>query len=229
MPLTRRTLSLALAAALAAAPATAFAQGTQADYDRALKLRERFDAKKVTGAPDAPVWIPQSSRFHFRRITAAGHDFVLVDAKTGERKPAFDHDKIAAALSALTKTAYTGAALPFNNLRFVDGEKSIEATVDGNMYRCEVAASTCRRADPQAGGRGRGAGAGGLGGPNAGQADAPQPRRSPDGTLEALIINYNVHVRPVGGRDTTPSAAARQTTALSRDGSEGGAYELRTL
>ena len=77
-------------AALLATPQVAFAQGTQADYDRALKLRDRFDAKKVTGAPDALVWIPQSSRFHYRLITQAGHDFVLVDAKTGERKPAFD-------------------------------------------------------------------------------------------------------------------------------------------
>src|SRR5688500_13766976 len=111
MPLTRRTLSLALAAALAAAPATAFAQGTQADYDRALKLRDRFDAKKVTGAPDAPVWIAQTGRFHYRLVTLAGHDFILVDAKTGERKPAFDQAAVAASLSALTGKTYTGAAL----------------------------------------------------------------------------------------------------------------------
>src|SRR5688500_17797177 len=220
MPLTRRTLSLALAAALAAAPATAFAQGTQADYDRALKLRDRFDAKKVTGAPDAPVWIPQTSRFHYRLITQAGHDFVLVDATTGERKPAFDQDKIAAALSALSNAKYPGAALPFNSVRCVDGEKAIEATIEGTVYRCVVADSTCRRAEAQTGGRGRGAGAGGLGGPNAGAQADTQPRKSPDGKWEALIVNYNVHLRAPG---------ARETIALSRDGSEGGAYELRML
>src|SRR5688500_15918592 len=86
-----RTAALAL---LLAVPSTAVAQGTQADYDRASKLRERFDAKKVTGTPDAPVWIPATSRFHYRLVTSAGHDFVVVDAETGERKPAFDHDKI---------------------------------------------------------------------------------------------------------------------------------------
>src|SRR5687768_4663062 len=101
---TFRTLALRTAALalLLAIPSNASAQGTQADYDRALKLRDRFDAKKVAGAPDAPVWIPATSRFHYRLVTAAGHEFVLVDAKSGERKPAFDHEMIAAALSALT-------------------------------------------------------------------------------------------------------------------------------
>ncbi|MEX2272376.1 MAG: DPP IV N-terminal domain-containing protein [Vicinamibacterales bacterium] len=205
--------------ALAAAPSLALAQGTQADYDRALKLRERFDAKKVTGTPDAPVWIGETGRFHYRVITQAGQDFVLVDAKTGERKPAFDHDRIAAALSALTGEKYTGAALPFNNFRFVDGERSIEMTVDGGVYRCAVADSTCRKMEGQTGGRGRGAGPGRGGG--AGPDGAPNaPRTSPDGKWEALIINYNVHVRAPG---------SRETIALSRDGSEGGAYELRMI
>src|SRR5688500_7028124 len=178
MPLTRRTLSLALAAALAAAPATAFAQGTQADYERALKLRDRFDAKKIAGAPDAPVWIPQTNRFHYRLVTQAGHDFVLVDAATGDKKPAFDHEKIAAALSTLAGKKYTGVALPFNNLRFVDGEKAIEATVEGTTYRCTVADSACRKTDPQTGGRGRGAGPGRAGGPGGIEETS---RRSPDG------------------------------------------------
>ena len=202
-----------------AAPAPALAQGTQADYDRALTLRERFDAKKVTGAPDAPVWIGQTGRFHYRLLTPAGHDFILVDATTGEKQPAFDQEKIAASLSALTGTTHTGAALPFNTFRFVDDERAFEASFGGTTYRCVVADSTCRKVEPQAGGRGRGAGAGGLGGPNSGPQEA-QPRKSPDGKWEALIVNYNLHVRAPG---------ARETIALSRDGSEGGAYELRTV
>lgn len=206
-----------IASTALALPPNARAQGTQADYDRALKLRERFDSRKVTGAPDAPTWIPQTSRFHYRVMTAAGHDFVLVDAKSGERKPAFDQEKIAAALSTLTGEKYTGAALPFNTFRFVDGEKAIDITFGGGAYRCVVADSTCRKTEAQAGGRGRGAGPGRAGGPGATDDDA---RKSPDGTWEAVIINYNVHVRAPG---------ARETTALSRDGSEGGAYELRML
>src|SRR5690606_11435819 len=41
-----------------------------------------------------------------------------------------------------------------------------------------------------------------------------------DGKYEAAIRNYNVHIRAVGERDWRP---------LSYDGSEGNAYDLRSL
>ncbi|HEX6324096.1 MAG TPA: hypothetical protein VFZ36_10255, partial [Vicinamibacterales bacterium] len=174
MSVARRIAVVAVAAvaALAGSPATSYAQGTQADYDRALALRERFDQKKVPGAPDSPVWIGETGRFHYRLFTTAGHDFILVDAKTGERKPAFDHDAVAASLSKLTGEQYTGAALPFNSFRFVDDEKAIAVTFDGTSYRCTVADSACRKSDAPAGGRGFAPGRGG--GPGAAQGTQPR-------------------------------------------------------
>jgi dipeptidyl aminopeptidase/acylaminoacyl peptidase len=214
---TARRIAAVVIVSIAAllAPTIALAQGTQADYDRALALRDRYDGKKVTGAIDQPVWIGETSRFHYRQYTKAGHDFIVADAKTGERKPAFDHAAIAASLSDATGETYTAAALPFNTFRFVDDEKAIEFAFEGSNWRCTVADAKCAKREAPAGGRGGGAGRGG------GQGDeAPAPKKSPDGKWEALIINYNVHVREPGSDDTV---------ALSRDGSEGGAYEMRTL
>ena len=82
------------------------------------------------------------------------------------------------------------------------------------------------RLRPRAGaGQGRGGrqGGGGAGAAQgAGAAEAPQVRPSPDRKLEALIQNYNIYVRPAGGR-------ADQASALSFDGSEGNAYTFGSI
>jgi dipeptidyl aminopeptidase/acylaminoacyl peptidase len=98
-------------------------------------------------------------------------------------------------------------------------------------YRCTLADYSCTRLQappagaqaPQGGGQGRGGrqGGQGAGGQGAGP-EAPQVRTSPDGKSEALIQNYNIYVRPVGGR-------ADQAMALSFDGSEGNAYTLNSI
>src|SRR5689334_25369027 len=80
------------------APALA-AQGTQADYERASKLADRFEglAVNLTG----PVfWIGKTPRFWYRKSIAGGYRFVVVDAEKLTKKPAFDHDSIARSLSA---------------------------------------------------------------------------------------------------------------------------------
>ena len=41
----------------------------------------------------------------------------MVDADTQRKTPAFDHEKLAAALSKATGTSYTATTLPFTNSR----------------------------------------------------------------------------------------------------------------
>ena len=52
------------------------------------------------------------------------------------------------------------------------------------------------------------------------QAADTMTRRAPDGQQEAYVQNYNLYVRPVG---------SRTGTALTSDGSEGGAYTLQSV
>ena len=94
-------------------------------------------------------------------------------------------------------------------------------------WRCSLTDYTCARQNPPAaqnapqagGGQGRG---GGRGGGVAGRsADASV---SPDGKQEALIQNFNVYVRPVGG-----GANASNGTLLSTDGSEGNSYTFQSM
>ena len=142
------------------------AQGTVADYQRAMGLREKVQGLAVN-VPEPATWVEKAPRFWYRKSVKGGNEFVLVDATTSQKRPAFDHEKLAAALTALIKPekAYTGVTLPFNTFNFADGERAITLTVANVVYRCNVAESTCQTDTGGRGGRGRGGRGGGLGGP----------------------------------------------------------------
>ena len=209
------------AALLVLLPARAHAQGTAADYRRAEELRDRLDGL-VVGVAGPPNWIGTSNRFWYRRTVTGGHEYMLVDAETLEKRPAFDHERLARALSAATDTGYTALSLPFGQagFEFVDDEAAITFELRDAPWRCTLAAEyACARdtARPRQEERsrpqqwsGRRAGAP--------EDDARQdPVRSPDGKLEAYIRNHNVWVRTVG-------ADPDDGRPLSMDGSEGDAY-----
>src|SRR5215472_2240865 len=82
-------------------PSIAQAQVTQGDYERAAGLRRKYDGLAVN-IVDRPTWIGKTSRFWYRKSVKGGSEFVLVDAEALTKKPAFDHEKLAASLSSMT-------------------------------------------------------------------------------------------------------------------------------
>ena len=62
---------------------------------------------------EAPTWIDGTDRFWYRRSVAGGNEFVVVDAATGQKQPAFDHAGLAAGLAAAMDREYTAVTLPF--------------------------------------------------------------------------------------------------------------------
>jgi dipeptidyl aminopeptidase/acylaminoacyl peptidase len=201
--------------ALAFARTPALAQGTLADYQRAYGLRERFEGL-VANAPEDPTWIGNTTRFWYRKSVLGGNVFVVVDAATLEKKAAFDHAGIAAALAAARDTTYTEITLPFTRIAFVDDEHTIQFTLVDSTWRCTVAESRCRNIGPVPQRRRRFGFALGQERP----PERQEPKVSPDSTLEAFIRNYNVWIRPLG---------SNESARLSTDGSEGNAYDLRSL
>ena len=67
-----------------------------------------------------PRWIEQTNRFYYRRTIKGGQEWILVDGATQEKKPAFDHAKLAAAIAAATTRKATATELPFTTFTFVD-------------------------------------------------------------------------------------------------------------
>ena len=207
---------------------TARAQGTVADYRRAITLRDRYQGLAVD-VPEQVQWIRNTSRFWYRRSVPGGNAFVLVDADAQTRIPAFDHARLADSLSAAMGTKYTAVTLPFTTFSFVDDDRAIEFTpgtgnqgppppTRGTTWHCALDSYACR--ETRTGGRGgRG---GSLAGPVRASFDinGADPSKSPDGKLEALVRNYNVAVRSTG---------SRQLTWLTTDGSEGNYYDPDSL
>src|SRR5919106_6400830 len=98
--------------------ATARAQGTVADYQRADSFAARA-RNLVIGVADQPSWIGQTARFWYRRSVAGGHQFVVVDPERRRKAPAFDHARLAHSLSAMRKDTVRDVTLPFNRFTFV--------------------------------------------------------------------------------------------------------------
>src|SRR5689334_20830947 len=98
---------------VALTPAPGWAQGTAADYARAEGFRQKTEGL-VINAADEPTWLPHGDRFWYRKTVKGGHVFVLVDATTLRKGPAFDHDRLATALSAAMGKPVTAITLPFS-------------------------------------------------------------------------------------------------------------------
>src|SRR5215831_12948269 len=224
------------------------AQVTQGDYERAAGLRRKYDGLAVN-IVDRYNWIGKTDHLWYRKSVKGGNEFVLVDAETLTKKPAFDHEKLAASLSTAMGKKYTALTLPITTLTFLDNEQTIEFVADASRWRCSLSDYTCQNRGPAgppfgqqnnpdeeppaeygndvvdgmvdlpAPQQGRQAQAQ-FQLPGRAQDQEPRPKTSPDGKWEAFIENFNVFVRAKGSKDGFP---------LSFDGSEGDYYTLSSI
>ncbi|MGI4884068.1 MAG: DPP IV N-terminal domain-containing protein [Janthinobacterium lividum] len=189
--------SLALAAGAFSVAAAAAAQPlpalTAQDYARAERAMGYNTQALVDHGPVDPNWLA-GDRFWYRTMTAQGSEFVLVDPARKTRTAAFDHARLAAALSAASGQPYQGARLPFRSVAFSPDERTISFAVKGQDWQYDVASGQVRPAATAAAGPGAG--------PNAANEIA-----SPDGRLAAYIKDNNLWVR-----DTKTNQARPLTT-----------------
>ena len=164
----------------AAAPGRPY-QFTIEDYARAERFLGATAAPLVSGQAGRPNWIGTAGRFWYRTANVGGTAaFWLVDPARKSRVPAFDHPKLAAALSTATGSRVDGDRLPFTAFTFTDDLKSITATVRGARWRCDLVAYTCA---------------------DAGRSAAPLPNSStsPDGTWIVQRRANNLYARRADG------------------------------
>jgi dipeptidyl aminopeptidase/acylaminoacyl peptidase len=221
----RRVLQAACLIAFLTVVSSGFAQLTEADFDRALNTQEKYSGL-VVNLPEPPVWQESTDTFVYRKSVEGGHEFDLVDAAAQSKQPAFDHAKLAAALSTASGESYKATTLPFPRFRFVDKRSAIEFTAGapgapGASWHCDLTSYTCIKSAPPR--RGRAA----DDDDDYGYDDTPRAvndpehtEASPDGQWLAFVDNYNVRVRSKDGQ---------QTLDLSTDGSEGNYYAVNTF
>jgi len=225
-------------------PAPIRAQGQKPDYDRANSLRNKYQGLAVN-IPDRVNWIDSTSRFWYRKSVKGGNEFVVVDAATLAKRPAFDHEKLASSLAAATSEKIGPLTLPLQTFSFIDEERAISFVYGSSIWRCELSDYSCKKTGQ--------APAQGLFGrppvddppeefgndvydgmvdlsPQQGQQrrqlqegrapESDNAKASPDGKWEAVIRNFNVFVRSKSRNDAHP---------LSMDGSEGNAYTFASI
>ena len=178
-------------------PASANAQVTADDYARAEQFLGWNARTLVHGDEMNPQWMSES-RFWYRSHGPDGYRFMMVNAAAPSLEPAFDHDRIAAALSVAADTSYVGHKLPFDTFRFVDAATIVFQTADSVQWRCSIASYTCS-------------------GPAAEAAPDRNERLSPDGAWVAFMRDENLWVRSLETGDE------RQ---LSSDGAEHHGYAV---
>ncbi len=198
------------------------AQGTPADYARSEQLNAKFQGLAVNVAERA-TWIGKTPRFWYRRSVKGGNEFIVVDAATKEKRPAFDHGKLAAGLNTAATTQFTALTLPFNEITFADDERSIQFATAGFNWRCSVTDYDCTRLGPvAAGGRG---GRGGRGGPALeDQSEDVLPFEGPwdvdDGLVDEVfaqreaVLQRQRGQRGAGGQQAADSSSRRAPDGL---------------
>src|SRR5215813_12895160 len=125
-------------------PAPIRAQGQKSDYDRANSLRNKYQGLAFN-IPDRVNWIDNTSRFWYRKSVKGGNEFVVVDAATLAKRPAFDHEKLANSLAAATSEKITALTLPLQTFSFIDDEKAISFVHGSSIWRCELSDYSCKK------------------------------------------------------------------------------------
>ena len=194
-----RLLAVVLASFIIASPCLAQQRAlTAADYARAEKFMNYNTNLLVLRTGVRPTWLPDE-RFWYRIATENGNEFVLIDPARGTRAPAFDHTKVAAALSAAAGAKYEAFKLPFQQIDFSADGKMISFSVGQRRWTCNVLGNQCNAATDSGGNRGGGQ----RGGRGGGGGGAVSTVASPDGKRTAFIRDYNLWVREIAtGKET---------------------------
>lgn len=174
-------------------------------------LAKRFNSQTLNSALYStsvqPRWLGKTDSLWYNWRDASGTTFYLAVPALKLKRPLFDHVKLAAELSTLSRKAADANKLPFSNITFTTDHKAFRFNLDSTRYEWNLAAESLKslgtiKADsilpdeerPPAGG---GGGGGGFGGGN-------QDFRnfSPDSSAFVFARDHNLFLVNVGQSDT---------------------------
>lgn len=188
-------------------PLLSFSQGTLADYRRAETADTAY-LNKVYNLALNWQWLDSENRIWYSKAVAGGREFMLVDPVKKTKVKAFDHDKLAKALSSKTTKTINAKRLPFDEIKFKDKGATLEFVVDSVRWQCKLATYELKFVERLKSETRRYWGA-------RGDERSGGPTMSPDSAWLALIRNANVYIR---------NTKTKEEFRLSNDGSEGEFY-----
>ena len=181
----RYTLSLLLLlAALLPAIASAQPAVTAADYAGAERFLGASTDPLMSGVVTGARWLADD-RLTYRNRIPEGTEFIVADPSAGTRGRAFDHGRMARALSEAADSTFEAFSLPDGLARFSDDGATITFGVERRQYACDIARYACREVLPEELERGRTA------------------IVSPDAQKAAFIRDHNLWIRDLETGDET--------------------------
>ena len=206
-------MGLRLAGAFAALPllcAAASAQHprqyTDQDYANAEKFMP-YNVNPLAFKGQVKAQVLDDARFWYKAVDESGITYTMIDPAKGTKGPAFDHDKLAAALNAIPRshTHVDARHLYLSDLSFLENDRVLIFSGYGNTYRCDLGASRAACALLAASEH-----------DGAEHEEAHVPLTlSPDKKLGAFIRAWNLWVR---------NLATGEDTQLTTDGVENYGY-----
>ena len=152
---------------------------TSADYAHAEKFMG-YNTNPLVYHAVHPEWTADE-RLWYRDAGPEGDKFVLFDPAKLTKEPAFDHAKLAAALSVAAGKTYEANKLPFREIELSMDGQFVSFRIGKQPFRCDRLGSNCAAV---------------TGGVENGVA-------SPDNKKLAFVRNYNLWVREMAsGKDT---------------------------
>jgi dipeptidyl aminopeptidase/acylaminoacyl peptidase len=199
---------------------------TREDYREADRLRRKFRGLVYKESID-PNWIGDEPKFWYRNeLRDDTKEFILVDAEKGIKQKAFDHARLAKAITEQTGTEYTAEKLPFYSIKFVDDANAMEFQVGDTIWKINLSSYELGKIKtgvpeerrPERRGRWRG-----RRGEFGGQGQRPDPNegiKSPDEQWEAFVKDYDLYMR---------STLTDEIYRLTNDGNPDYNYSHRVL
>ena len=129
----RRLLTWCLASALFiaafAVPHAESPAASKPNYDLAANWTAQKVGRLVFDTTVTPRWLESGDRFWYPYQTREGRKFYLVDAIKKSKTPLFDHAKMAATLTSMTREPYDAQHLPFTTVKFVRRDTAFQFDV----------------------------------------------------------------------------------------------------
>ncbi len=143
--------ALGVVAALATAAAASAEPSAQVGLDAYRRAEAMMGANitpKVLNLTIAPLWLPDGDRFWYRRELPGGAArYLAVDPATGRTADAFDHGKLAAAITAAVGKPADADRLDLAGLAVSDAAaKHISFVAEGKALTCDLSTYACASA-----------------------------------------------------------------------------------
>lgn len=152
-----------------------------AAYQRATLFQKALtDMNKVArNTTLVPHWIGESDCCWYRRHTASGVEFRLVNAKNASNQEAFDHQTLAVALSDLTQQEISADNLPMTQVNITLSPTQVYFVAFDQHYRFDSETEQCQAVEPE--------------------LDRHSLERlvSPDGKKIAFVRDYNLWIQDI--------------------------------